>query len=62
MSSLLATLTATSEVFRVEVAVAGEVLGLGIGPSRRIAETAAAAEAVAVLDARAAELAEAVAG
>lgn len=50
------------KVFRVEVAVAGEVLGLGIGPSRRIAETAAAAEAVAVLDARAAELAEAVAG
>jgi dsRNA-specific ribonuclease len=45
-------------VFRVEVAVAGEVLGLGIGPSRRVAETAAAAEAVAVLEARAAELAE----
>jgi ribonuclease-3 len=50
------------KVFRVEVAVAGEVLGLGIGPSRRIAETAAAAEAVAVLEARAAELAEAIAG
>ena len=29
--------------------------GMGIGPSRRIAETAAAAEAVEVLDARAAE-------
>jgi ribonuclease-3 len=50
------------KVFRVEVAVGGEVLGLGIGPSRRIAETAAAAEAVAVLDARAAALAEAAAG
>lgn len=50
------------KVFRVEVAVGGEVLGLGIGPSRRIAETAAAAEAVAVLDARAAAAAEAIAG
>ena len=50
------------KVFRVEVAVGGEVLGLGIGPSRRIAETAAAAEAVAVLDARAAALAQAAAG
>ena len=40
------------KVFRVEVSVAGEVLGMGIGHSRRIAETAAAAEAVAVLDAR----------
>ena len=50
------------KVFRVEVSVGGEVLGLGIGQSRRIAETAAAAEAVAVLDARAAELAEAAAG
>lgn len=49
------------KVFRVEVAVAGEVLGMGVGPSRRIAETAAAAEAVEVLDARAAELLEAVA-
>lgn len=49
------------KVFRVEVAVAGEVLGLGIGPSRRIAETAAAAEAVAVLNARAAAAGEAVA-
>jgi ribonuclease-3 len=46
------------KVFRVEVAVAGEVLGMGIGRSRREAETAAAAEAVAVLTARAAEAAE----
>jgi ribonuclease-3 len=45
-----------AKVFRVEVAVGGEILGLGIGPSRRIAETAAAAEAVAVLEARRAEL------
>jgi ribonuclease-3 len=43
------------KVFRVEVSVGGEVLGMGVGPSRRVAETAAAAEAVAVLDARAAE-------
>ena len=50
------------KVFRVEVAVGGEVLGLGIGPSRRIAETAAAAEAVAVLDARAAAAAAGGAG
>jgi hypothetical protein len=42
------------KVFRVEVAVAGEVLGMGVGPSRRVAETAAAAEAVEVLAARAA--------
>jgi ribonuclease III len=42
------------KVFRVEVAVGGEVLGMGIGPSRRVAETAAAAEAVEVLQARAA--------
>lgn len=47
------------KVFRVEVAVAGEVLGMGVGPSRRVAETAAAAEAVEVLEARAAEAAEA---
>ena len=46
------------KVFRVEVAVGGEVLGMGIGRSRRVAETAAAAEAVAVLDARAAALAD----
>ena len=43
------------KVFRVEVSVAGEVLGMGVGRSRRVAETAAAAEAVAVLAARAAE-------
>lgn len=43
------------KVFRVEVSVAGEVLGMGVGRSRRVAETAAAAEAVAVLDARKAE-------
>ena len=43
------------KIFRVEAAVGGEVLGTGIGPSRRIAETAAAAEAVAVLEAREAE-------
>ncbi len=45
-------------VFRVEVAIGGEVLGMGVGPSRRIAETAAAAEAVEVMEARIAELAE----
>lgn len=50
------------KVFRVEVAVGGEVLGVGIGPSRRIAETSAAAEAVAVLDARDAESTAPVAG
>jgi ribonuclease-3 len=33
-------------VFRIEVTVAGEVLGVGEGPSRRVAETAAAAEAM----------------
>ncbi len=43
------------KIFRVEVAVGDEVLGMGIGPSRRVAETAAAAEAVEVLLARAAE-------
>jgi ribonuclease-3 len=46
------------KIFRVEVAVGGEVLGMGIGKSRRVAETAAAAEAVAVLTARTAEQAE----
>jgi dsRNA-specific ribonuclease len=40
------------KVFRVEVSVAGEVLGMGVGRSRRVAETAAAAEAVEVLAAR----------
>jgi len=43
------------KVFRVEVAVGDEILGMGVGPSRRQAESAAAAEAVAVLTARAAE-------
>jgi ribonuclease-3 len=46
------------KVFRVEVVVGDEVLGMGIGPSRRLAETAAAAEAVEVLAARALERAE----
>jgi ribonuclease III len=45
------------KVFRVEVSVGGEVLGMGVGPSRRLAETAAAAEAVEVLAAREAEAA-----
>jgi ribonuclease III len=43
------------KVFRVEVSVGDEVLGMGVGPSRRVAETAAAAEAVQVLAARATE-------
>jgi ribonuclease-3 len=47
------------KVFRVEVSVAGEILGTGVGRSRRVAETAAAAEAVEVLAARDAEQAEA---
>src|SRR6266545_8361587 len=42
--------------FRVEVAVEGVVLGAGAGPSRRTAETAAAAEALETLRRR--ELAE----
>jgi ribonuclease III len=46
------------KIFRVEVSVAGEVLGMGVGHSRRVAETAAAAEAVEVLAARHAERAE----
>jgi ribonuclease III len=46
------------KVFRVEVEVGGEVLGMGVGRSRRLAETAAAAEAVEVLAARHAERAE----
>ncbi len=41
------------KTFRVEVAVEGEVLGVGEGPSRRVAETAAAAEAFERLRARA---------
>ena len=47
------------KVFRVEVSVAGEVLGMGVGRSRRVAETAAAAEAVEILAARAAAAREA---
>lgn len=47
------------KVFRVEVVVGDEVLGMGVGGSRRVAETAAAAEAVEVLTARSAETAEA---
>ena len=43
------------KVFRVEVLFDDEVLGMGVGPSRRVAETAAAAEALEVLAARAAE-------
>jgi len=35
--------------FRIEVVVDGRVLGVGEGPSRRIAETSAAAEALEVL-------------
>lgn len=46
------------KVFRVEVSVGGEVLGMGVGRSRRVAETAAAAEAVEVLAARHAERAD----
>ncbi len=34
------------KVFRIEVSVEGEVLGVGEGPSRRVGETAAAAEAL----------------
>jgi ribonuclease-3 len=48
------------KVFRVEVEVARETLGMGIGPSRRQAETAAAAEAIAVLEARSTEAVEGV--
>lgn len=40
------------KVFRVEVEVDREMLGTGVGHSRRQAETAAAAEAIAVLEAR----------
>ena len=43
------------KLFRVEVIVGEEVLGMGVGASRRSAETAAAAEAVEVLSARSAE-------
>jgi ribonuclease III len=34
------------KTFRIEVVVGGRVLGSGIGPSRRVAETAAAAQAL----------------
>ena len=47
------------KVFRVEVEVADETLGMGVGPSRRLAETAAAAEAIAVLEARTGEAGDA---
>ena len=36
----------TRRSFRIEVGVDGELLGVGEGPSRRVAETAAAAEAI----------------
>ena len=39
-------------VFRIEALFGDEVLGVGIGPSRRAAETAAAGEALAVLEVR----------
>ncbi len=45
-------------MFRVEVSVGDEVLGMGVGKSRRVAETAAAAEAVEILMAREAEAEE----
>jgi ribonuclease-3 len=34
------------KTFRIEVVVGGRVLGTGVGPSRRVAETAAAAQAL----------------
>ncbi|MHB8459502.1 MAG: ribonuclease III [Candidatus Limnocylindrales bacterium] len=37
------------KTFRIEVLVGGRVLGMGVGPSRREAETAAAAEALEAL-------------
>jgi ribonuclease III len=37
------------KTFRIEVAVNGRALGWGVGPSRRVAETAAAEEALAAL-------------
>jgi len=40
------------KVFRVEAVVDGHVLGAGVGPSRRVAETHAAAEALEALAAR----------
>lgn len=38
------------KTFRIEVLVGGRVMGSGVGPSRRIAETAAAAEALTGLE------------
>jgi ribonuclease-3 len=40
------------KVFRVEAVVDGHVLGAGVGPSRRVAETNAAAEALEALASR----------
>jgi ribonuclease-3 len=37
------------KTFRIEVAIDGRVLGSGVGPSRRVAETAAAEQALAAL-------------
>jgi ribonuclease-3 len=45
------------KVFRVEVAVAGRIIGVGEGHSRRMAETAAAARAIEALRSSRAELA-----
>jgi ribonuclease-3 len=39
------------KTFRIEVAVNGRALGWGVGPSRRVAETAAAAQALEALTA-----------
>ena len=39
------------KTFRIEVAVNGRALGWGVGPSRRVAETAAAEQALATLSA-----------
>jgi len=39
-------------IFRIEALFGDEVLGVGVGPSRRAAETAAAAEALAILESR----------
>jgi ribonuclease-3 len=50
------------KVFRVEVAVAGRVIGVGEGHSRRMAETAAAARAIEALRESPGELAAAAEG
>jgi ribonuclease-3 len=42
------------KTFRIEVSVGGRVLGIGLGPSRRVAETAAAAQALETLRAESA--------